>query len=230
MDVLSQDVIDQLLAAVTTNNSDDDSKEKPAESKRPEPFTNDNFRVIQMIHEIFAKKLSDYFSNRFQIEAKVEVMSVDQLTYDEFIRSIPSPSMLSIVNFDPLKGKTVLEISLPIAHAMIDKTFNSEAGVYKNHEITRSEMPVMEEIVTNCLLYLKEGWKKIIDLQPKLNSTEATPNLCHIVHPDEMVVLITFDFKLNQIEGLMNLCIPHLVVKSLMDKLTMQYWFYNNEE
>jgi len=88
----------------------------------------------------------------------------------------------------------------------------------------------MEEIITNCLLCLKQGWEKIIDLQPKLDGTEATPNLCHIVHPDEMIVLMTFDFKLNEIEGLINLCIPHLTIKSLMDKLTMQYWFYNKEQ
>jgi flagellar motor switch protein FliM len=51
----------------------------------------------------------------------VHVASIDQLTYEEFIRSIPVPTTLAVVNMDPLKGKALLEIDPAITFSIIDR-------------------------------------------------------------------------------------------------------------
>ncbi|MES0490822.1 MAG: flagellar motor switch protein FliM [Leptospirales bacterium] len=233
-DILSQDEIDQLLNAISTGEVQADDFSQQAEQKkvkiydfkRPDKFSKDQIRTVQMMHETFARLTTTALSAKLRSMVGVHVTSVDQLTYEEFIRSIPNPTTLALINMDPLKGSAILEIDPAITFTIIDRLFGGLGEHYKiNRELTDIELSVIEGIVVHILGNLREAWSTVIDLRPRLGTIETNPQFAQIVPPNEMVMLITLETKIGESEGMMNLCIPYITIEPIIQKLSAQYWF-----
>ena len=253
--VLSQSEIDNILNAVDPSDmsegsldnnllgndlgldfnfeSEDDgvSKEKSSDVKlydfkRPDKFSKDQIRTIQMIHETYARLTTTSLSAQLRSFVSVQVASVDQLTYEEFSKSIPTPSTLSIINMNPLKGSAIMEIDPNIIFTMIDRLFGGEGkSVSENRELTDIEISVVEGIIIRILGNMRESWSNVIDLRPKLTNIETNIQFAQIVPPNDMVVLITFQTRVGTVEGMTNLCIPYITIETIISKLSAQYWY-----
>lgn len=234
-EVLSQDEIDQLLTAISTGDSETDDfkpvsdtrKIKIYDFKRPDKFSKEQLRTVSNMHETFARLTTTSLSAQLRSLVHVHVASVDQLTYEEFIRSIPTPTTLAVVNMDPLKGNAILEIDPTITFCMIDRLFGGRGvtSSNKNRDLTDIEQSVMEGIIVRILANMREAWTQVIDLRPRLGQIETNPQFAQIVPPTEMVVLITLETKVGDEEGMMNFCIPYLTIEPIISKLSSQFWF-----
>ncbi len=234
-DVLSQDEIDQLLNAINTGQSDTDDykavsdtrKIKIYDFKRPDKFSKEQIRTVQIMHETFARLTTTSLSAQLRSLVHVHVATVDQLTYEEFIRSIPTPTTLAVINMDPLKGNAVLEIDPAITFCMIDKLFGGTGDVTgnKSRDLTDIEQAVMEGVIVRILANMREAWTQVIDLRPRLGQIETNPQFAQIVPPTEMVVLVTLETKVAEEEGMINFCIPYLTIEPIISKLSSQFWF-----
>lgn len=234
-EVLSQDEIDQLLTAISSGESDtvdlkavsDTRKVKIYDFKRPDKFSKEQIRTVSIMHETFARLTTTSLSAQLRNLVHVHVASVDQLTYEEFIRSIPTPTTLAVINMDPLKGNAVLEIDPAITFSMIDRLFGGEGSTTgnKNRDLTDIEQSVMEGIIVRILANLREAWTQVIDLRPRLGQIETNPQFAQIVPPTEMVVLVTLETKVGGEEGMMNFCLPYLTIEPIISKLSSQFWF-----
>jgi flagellar motor switch protein FliM len=129
-DVLSQNEIDSLLAALSSGEMDADElkkntgpekKVKVYDFKRALRFSKDQIRSLTRIHENYARLLTTYFSAQLRTFVQITVVSVDQLPYDEFIRSIPKMTILNMFEAYPLEGRLVMEINPNIAYSMLDR-------------------------------------------------------------------------------------------------------------
>ena len=234
-EVLSQDEIDQLLTAISSGDSETDDfkpvsdtrKIKIYDFKRPDKFSKEQLRTVSNMHETFARLTTTSLSAQLRSLVHVHVASVDQLTYEEFIRSIPTPTTLAVVNMDPLKGNAVLEIDPTITFCMIDRLFGGRGSTTgnKNRDLTDIEQSVMEGIIVRILANMREAWTQVIDLRPRLGQIETNPQFAQIVPPSEMVVLVTLEMKVGEEEGMMNFCIPYLTIEPIISKLSSQFWF-----
>ena len=234
-EVLSQDEIDQLLTAISSGDSDTDDfkpvsdtrKIKIYDFKRPDKFSKEQLRTVSNMHETFARLTTTSLSAQLRSLVHVHVASVDQLTYEEFIRSIPTPTTLAVVNMDPLKGNAVLEIDPTITFCMIDRLFGGRGSTTgnKNRDLTDIEQSVMEGIIVRILANMREAWTQVIDLRPRLGQIETNPQFAQIVPTSEMVVLVTLEMKVGEEEGMMNFCIPYLTIEPIISKLSSQFWF-----
>lgn len=234
-EVLSQDEIDQLLTAISSGDTEtndfkpvnDTRKIKIYDFKRPDKFSKEQLRTVSNMHETFARLTTTSLSAQLRSLVHVHVASVDQLTYEEFIRSIPTPTTLAVVNMDPLKGNAVLEIDPTITFCMIDRLFGGKGSTAgnKNRDLTDIEQSVMEGIIVRILANLREAWTQVIDLRPRLGQIETNPQFAQIVPPSEMVVLVTLETKVGEEEGMMNFCIPYLTIEPIISKLSTQFWF-----
>jgi flagellar motor switch protein FliM len=233
-EVLSQDEIDQLLSAISAGEISteevhapkDQRKIKIYDFKRPDKFSKDQIRTVSIMHETFARLTTTSLSAQLRSLVHVHVASVDQLTYEEFIRSIPNPTTLAVVDMDPLKGSAILEIDPAITFSIIDRLFGGQGeGAKFSRELTDIEQSVMEGIIVRVLGNLRESWSTVIDLRPRLGGIETNPQFAGIVPPSEMVVLVTLETKVGEVEGMMNLCIPYLTIEPIISKLSGQYWY-----
>ncbi|WP_295295934.1 flagellar motor switch protein FliM [uncultured Brachyspira sp.] len=236
-EVLSQSEIDALLSAISSGEVLDNIDTKRVEVehrkikiydfKRPDKFSKDQIRTLQMMHENFARVTTTSLSAQLRTLVGIHVASVDQLTYEEFIRSVSNPSTLAIVSMDPLKGSSILEIDPSITFTIIDRLFGGagESPKNLNRELTDIELSVMEGIIVRILGNLREAWSQVIDLRPRLGSIETNPQFAQMVSPNDMVVLITLETKVADVEGMMNFCIPYITIEPILSKFSAQYWY-----
>jgi len=233
-EVLSQDEIDQLLTAINAGDTEpevfkpaaDTRKIKIYDFKRPDKFSKEQIRTVSIMHETFARLTTTSLSAQLRSMVHVHVASVDQLTYEEFIRSIPTPTTLAIINMDPLKGNAILEIDPAVTFSIIDRLFGGTGeGTKSQHELTDIESAVMEGIIVRILGNLREAWTQVIDLRPRLGQIDTNPQFAQIVPPTDMVVLVTLETKVGDVEGMMNFCIPYLTIEPIVNKLSVQFWY-----
>ena len=155
--------------------------------------------------------------------------SVEQLTYQEFVQSLSNPSVISVLAVPPLKGNIIVEVNTEIAFAFIDRVFGGigESSV-KVRVLTEIEEAVMRRFVDTAVSHLKEAWSNVVEFFPTIEATESNPQFAQIVPPSDMVVIITIQMKLGDVEGMMNICIPYLVLEPIMSKLTTTFWVASN--
>jgi len=232
-DVLSQSEIDELLSALSTGvvNAEEmkvDQKQrkiKVYDFKRPDKFSKDQIRTLNMLHENFARLLNTYLSAHLRALVHINVASVDQLTYEEFIRSLPNPSVIGIFNMRPLKGNVILELNPNIVFSIIDRLFGGPGlPPAKTRPLTDIEEAIVRRVMNKALESFQEAWKQVIAIEPRLEVIETNPQFTQIVPPNDMVVIITLQAKIGQAEGLINICIPYLVLEPIMSKLTTTFW------
>lgn len=232
-DVLSQSEIDKLLSALSDGSvsaeevkaDEEQKKVKTYDFKRPDKFSKDQIRTLFMLHESFSRLLNTYLSTHLRTMVNVEVASVEQLTYQEFVQSLANPSVISILAVPPLKGNIIMEVNTEIAFAFIDRVFGGEgkSGV-KTRVLTEIEEVVMRRFVDKATSHLKEAWANVVEFYPSLEATESNPQFTQIVPPSDMVVIVTIQMKVGEVEGMMNICIPYLVLEPVMSKLTTTFW------
>ncbi len=234
-EVLSQDEIDQLLQAISSGESEADEfkpvtdtrRIKIYDFRRPDKFSKEQIRTVSNMHETFARLTTTSLSAQLRTLVHVHVASVDQLTYEEFIRSIPTPTTLAVINMDPLKGNAVLEIAPEITFIIIDRLFggSGDTGGKVNRDLTDIEQSVMEGIIVRILANMREAWTQVIDLRPRLQQIETNPQFAQIVPPSEMVILVTLEIKIGEEAGMMNICIPYITIEPIVSKLSSSFWF-----
>ena len=236
-DVLSQNEIDELLAALSTGEVDvseieEEKKEKKVRKydfSRPDKFAKDQLRTLEIIHENFSRLLNNFLSGYLRTYIEVDVISVQSLIYTEFSNSISNPAILGIVDFAPFDGQIIIDISADIANAMIERvlggTGKSSTSTKESRSLTEIEMTLLRNILIKFINLLKEPWGNIVELRPKLENIETNAQFAQIVSPAESVALITFNLHIGENEGMVNICIPHYVIEPILPSLSSRLWF-----
>ncbi|WP_059053533.1 flagellar motor switch protein FliM [Paenibacillus senegalimassiliensis] len=239
VDVLSQNEIDALLAALSSGEMDAEELKKEEtqkkirayDFKRAVRFSKDHIRSLTRIHENFARYLTTYFSAQLRTFVQISVVQVEQLPYDEFIRSIPKMTILNIFEAEPLEGRMVLEVHPNVAYAMLDRLLGGlGTAPSKFGALTEIETIIMERIFSRAFESLQEAWKTIIDISPRMEGLETNPQFMQIVSPNETIALISLSTKIGDTTGMINLCIPHVVIEPIMPKLSVHHWFVSQKK
>ena len=232
-DVLSQSEIDKLLSALSDGSvsaeevkaEEEERKVKVYDFKRPDRFSKDQIRTLFMLHESFSRLLNTYLSASLRTMVEIEVMSVEQVTYQEFVQSMGNPSVIGVLALPPLKGNIIIEVGTDLAFAYVDRVFGGEGrpGV-KSRALTDIETAVMRRFIDTVTNYFREAWSNVVEFRPNFETMETNPQFAQIVPPSDMVVLVTIHVKLGDVDGMMNICIPYLVLEPVMSKLTTSFW------
>lgn len=237
-DVMTQEEIDELLKALNKGevNIDDVSESHEKQIKdydfaRPSKFGKDQLRALEIIFDNYARLVSSYLSGYLRTHAQVDVVNAEQLIYSEFTNSLSNPVILAIVDFEPLKGSIVLEISASIGYCIIDRILGGRGEtLQKLRDFSEIEKILLERIIYQLLGFMKEPWENVLDLNPKLDKIETNSQFAQIIPPNDMTAFVTLSIKVGEVEGFINICIPYLVIEPVMSKLNTKYWFGSKEQ
>lgn len=243
-DILSQAEIDALLSALSEGpkaqedkgagavgtakgkGKDDRLNVKVYDFRRPNKFSKEQLHTIQAIHENFSRLVSTYLAAHVRTVVQINVNSVEQLTYDEVVNSMPNPTLMNIITVDPLEGNIIMDIKPSIAFTIIDRLFGGPGDApEKVRGLTDIERTVMERIVNGILEHFAEAWENIIQIEPRLEMMESNPQFAQIVSPTEMVVMVTLEMKVGDKQGMMTICIPYIVIEPIVNKLNAHFWY-----
>lgn len=231
---MSQSEIDSLLSALTSGSVDLDAisqnsgeyKIKVYDFKRPDKFSKDQLRAIQMIHESFARQMTTVMSTLIRSMVSVEVASVDQLAYEEFVNSLVQPTVIGTIEMYPFNGNILLEINPNLVFSIIDRMLGGKGDFSgKVRELTDIEKTVTERVLMRMLELLEDSWSTVVDVRFRFESMESNPFFVQICPPRDMVLLVIMKLKVGDMEGMLSLCFPYFLMEPIVDKLSSQQWF-----
>ena len=227
-EILSQEEIDALLSAVSYG----EDVQVQAEPTKAEKFINtydfrhparvskDQLRTLQNLHDNFARLLSATFSTLQRAVIEINLVSVDQITYSEFIMSLSSPSCTYTFRMEPLEGVAIIDFSQSVVFSFVDRLFGGRgASIITEREITWIEKSVMNNIINRTLRDLERTWERIIPLECNVEMLETNPEFVQVVPASETVVLISFELKSENVSGLINLCYPYITIEPIALRL-----------
>lgn len=194
--------------------------------RRPDRVSKEQLRSLHYLHDRFARNFSSSLSAYLRALIDVNLYSVEQFTYAEFILSLPDPTYFNAISMEPLEGNAVLEINPKILFPMIDKILGGKGEDFGGgmRTITDIERTLIEGVVKLILRDLEESWKQIVKLRMTIVATETSPQLIQVVAPNEIVVLIVFELKVGEAKGFMNFCIPSIVLEPIAKRFS-QDWY-----
>lgn len=232
-EILSQNEIDSLLSAISSGEMDaeelkkEETKQKVSvyDFKRALRFSKDQIRGISRIHENFARLLTTFFSGKLRTYVNITVASVDQVPYEEFIRSIPKSTILNVYSVEPLEGRLLMEVNPNIAYTMMDRTLGGQGtSDIQLENLTEIETLIMTQLFEQSVVNLKEAWQTMIDIDPVLEDFETNPQFLQMVSPNETVVVVSLNTQIGEVSGMINICIPHVILEPIIPKLSVHYW------
>ncbi|KPU28208.1 flagellar motor switch protein FliM [Caloranaerobacter sp. TR13] len=238
-EVLSQSEIDALLKALTSGEVDvkeikEEAKEKKIKKydfRNPQKIAKDQMRTLGIIHDKLARLLQTFLSGYLRASVNVEVLTIDQYVFSEFSNAISNPAFLSIINFNPLSGQVILDISPNIAYAVIDRLLGGNgSNIDLNRSFTEIELVLLKQVFYRIRDIITQAWENILELKPSLEKIETNSQFIQIVSPSETIVLITLNIKIGETEGMANICIPHLTIEPILNKLSTKLWYSTNNK
>ena len=238
-DVLSQSEIDALLSALSTGSLEPDELQKEEEKHKvkvydfrsPQKFSKDHIRTLELIHDNYARIISNFLTAQLRKNVKVKIETVEQITYEEFIYSIPNPTIMTMFRMPPLTGTILFETNPQFSFQIIDVLLG---GTGERNTVSKEfsdiDKNIMMQITLGMISNLKLAWEDILSVEPEVESLETNPAINQTLAPNEPVALVTFSVEMGKSNTFINICIPYLSIEKVLDKLVVQYWFQNEKD
>jgi flagellar motor switch protein FliM len=234
--ILSQDEIDALLTTVSS--SEPEPEQAPAaesgmpartvvtyDFKHPNRVSKDQVRTFENIHDNFAGHVGSTLSAMLRTMVDVDLVSVDQINYSEYIMSLVTPSCTYTFSAEPLEGLCMTDFNPALAFAFVDRMFGGgEKGLEIERELTGIERAVMTKIVKRLYTDLEKAWHNIVPLKIEENSFENNPQFIQIIPAGETVIVVSLQLKLFKTTGLLTICYPYVSLEPVLTKLSAQNW------
>lgn len=233
-DVLSQSEIDALLSALSAGELEPEEVPKEEEKQKvkvydfrsPQKFSKEHIRALEVIHDNFARIISNYLTAQIRRNTKVKIETVEQITYEEFIHSVPNPTIMMVFKMMPLNGSVLFEMNPTFSFKIIDILLGGSGDkVHVNKEFTDIDKNIIYKIGSGIIANLKLAWEDVLSIDTEIETLDTNPALNQTLAPNEAVALITFSAEIGDNNTFLHLCIPYLSIEKFLDKLVMQNWF-----
>jgi flagellar motor switch protein FliM len=171
----------------------------------------DHIRRLELTHETFQRAMGAQLSTLLRTMARVELLAIDQVTYDEYIRSMPNPTVVGMISLEPLPGEAMLEMSTSTALTLVDRLLGGigKPGVMRRP--TELESRLIQDLMREAQGALRETFEPLLDVEPRFEAIEFNPNFVQATNPSEMVVVMSYSLSIVEgarSEGLLTLCYP----------------------
>jgi flagellar motor switch protein FliM len=176
---------------------------------------------------MLGSSLTSYLSAGVQ----VRLTMLEQGTYDEYIQSLPTPTVIYIVGLAPLPGQAIVELNLPIARVILDRLLGGSGmpGSKPTGEMTEIELALLKTIGGFILSSLRDAWSNVVPMRPTMQEPVLSPELAQFATLAEATVMLVLEIALFNTTGTLSMCIPYQVLQPIMDSLTTQVWFGNSQ-
>jgi flagellar motor switch protein FliM len=197
--------------------------------RKPNKFGKDQMRTLHVVHEYYARLLTTYLSGVLRTYCHSELVSVEEQIFHEFNSSLPDSVILAVIEMPPLKGSILMEVSPSVAFGMLDYILGGGGGeVKEDREYTEIEIALLGRILPPMARLFADAWANVIAVDPYLDRIETNSRFIQVMSPNETIACITLRVDIGEINGIINICIPHISIQPFEDKLSNKFWFSNS--
>lgn len=230
-DILSQDEIDRLIMATMQPNDDNQEAEEQItdtyDFRKPNKFSKEHLRALQRIHEQFCRTYGGLMSAKLRARLDLNFHSIEQLTFGEFVRSLPNPSVLAVLTPSSLPGNVVVQLTPDSAFVLHDRLCGGPGqAMSPSRGLSDIELAVFQrEIIGVFCQLLTDAWDEVGEVDFKLEQMESNPQFLQVATDRDVVVVISLAFVFKNTEDIVNLCIPFRTLEPIIDNLSQHRLF-----
>ncbi|MFN3690269.1 MAG: flagellar motor switch protein FliM [Fimbriimonadales bacterium] len=241
-EILSQAEIEALLASLAAEDSAAGDFGSPAAApvgggrtakktiayevydfRRPDKFSRDQLRTLQMVFETFARLCSTNLATYLRTPIHIELISLEQIPYEDYLRSLKQSAFI-VFSAPPLSGESVLEMEYSLVFTMLDRLLGGVGKPIERAAFTEIEKPLVLALGERMLMALRSAWESILQVDPKIETLETSAQFVQIAPPSDIVITALMEARLGERRDAMSLCIPHMVIKPITPRLSSQNW------
>jgi flagellar motor switch protein FliM len=231
-DFLSQDEIDALLDIAEQG---EDLENQPVEQtvskeknysiydfKKPNRISNEQFKAFSTMHDKMLRDFITDFSSMLRKIVDIKLYSIEQMTYGEFILSIPQITSLNTLSIKPMEGRIVIECNPAISHKIIAELLGSGAVNSSDNldrELTEIEVEILDHFYEMFIKNLYKTWDEINTLNFKVESKDTNANAIQIISDHEIVLLVVLEITIDEESGFLSICYPISYIEPLLHKI-----------
>jgi flagellar motor switch protein FliM len=228
--ILTQEEIDALLKSVATTQATvptPEAKERPIhlyDFKHPDRISKDQLRALRTIHDAFSRAFGTYLSGMLRTLVDINLLSIDQATYSEYMLSLSVPSCIYIVASKNLKGSAIMEMSPQFALTVVDRLLGGNGNrVGSIRELTIIEQNILRKVAESALSILTDAWRHIYRMNLYIESFESNPQFVQIAPASETAAVVSFEIIIRDMTFPINLCFPYFVLDPLIQNLSTSW-------
>jgi len=227
--ILSQEEIDALFRAAQGRVAE--KAPAPAEERtltacnfrQSARISKEQLRGVSQLHELFARNLTHSLGAYLRLAFEVNLVSAEQLNYGEFLQRIPEVTYLISMTLRPMGVSAAFEIDLPLAFPIIDVLLGgpgrAEASV---RETTEIEEQILESVVRVIGRELETTWQPVLETQFTFDQRLRQADITRLMPPTEKIISLSFEIRMPEARGMLNIALPAAVANALLRKLTQQ--------
>jgi flagellar motor switch protein FliM len=227
--VLSQAEIDQLLKDIVSGNERVEVEKKGNNIKRYDfktanKFTKEQIRAISIVYRSFGYSLSNYFVGMLRAACDAEVLSIEEMSFNEFNNSVPTPAVIAIINSVSLPSSIIIQLSKKISYSIIKSVLGGTREVNsEGRQFTEIELAILERVVSQMLRIHDDSWSKMFEFKSTLERIETSMQFAQIVDLNEAVLMVTLNMTIGNESGIIGLCLPHQALEPFMKTLRTRF-------
>ena len=177
--------------------------------RRPIQLSREHARILQSGLSGFARQATTVFTSSLRTVCTVQLLSVTQVNYAEYVDSLNAPTYLVKFSADPMPGLAVLEIPLPATMACIDHMLGGPGSeVQPVRPLTDIESGVVRGLVERLLGEMQYSLSGIVEIAPVLTGIEYSPQFAQVAGATDVMVVATFDLRIGPRSQRMTMCLP----------------------
>jgi len=234
--VLDQKEIDALFRAAQGK-----SQEGAADEQEPRQITPLNLdqagrisknqvQSVSVLHDTFARNLTHSLGAHLRVILEVALVSVEQLSYVEFLQRLPEITYLAAMGIQPLGARGAVQMDLSLAFPVVDLLLGGRGKAETQaREITEIEEHVIESVVKIICRELQATWQPVLELQFSFEQRQQQTQIMQLMPPNEKTLSLIFEIRTSEARGLLNLVFPTAVSGALLRKLSQQ-WSYQKRQ
>ena len=239
--VLSQEEIDALMAGLKSGEIDaaeleekEQTKVKDYDFRRPIRLSKEYIGTLNMVFEEYAKMVANLLTTQVHQNVAIELKSIEQVSFDEFLHSVPRFTMMGIFHSDPQPGIQIVELNPQICFQLIELLCGNVDGAnFANNEdkdhFTEIEMAILEDVMVQFGIAFQAAWRDIVSVDTHMSTLETNSQMIQTMSPNEPVAMLTFRITILNNQSFVNLCIPYVFFESILDKLSLRNWFHTGK-
>ena len=234
--ILSQNEIDALLAAVNEGDLDfeaeDDARDRGGDAGSvavkydllsQDRIIRGRMPTLDIINDRFARQFRITLSNSLRKIVQVNVESTSLMKYGEFLNYLPIPSCLNLLKIHPLRGHCVLAVESKLIFAFLNNWFGGATNAQErleNRDFTAIELMIIKKVIALLMEDLQRAWAPVHQIQGEYVRTEVNPQFLTVVAPTDVVVLTSYEIEIDGLRGSVQLVIPYSSIEPIRQHLS----------
>ena len=216
-EILSQAEIDELLNALKTGGEAEPATGESAEERHARTydfrtanrFTKEQMRSLGIVFETYAQLFANRITNILRVSCECEVLSTEELRYNEFNNSLPMPVILGVFQAPPMEGSQLLQVSPEVAYMLINRLLGGAAPSKESGKsFTEIELALIERLLHKVMHTYDEAWEKVLSVRSHLERLETNTQFIQVTGLNDAVAVGTLSLKVGEDEGFLSLCLP----------------------